>query len=52
MIATGTALIFTGWVLICPGEWKGSVGGFTLTLACVGSCLIAVGMLTVVQARN
>ena len=52
VIATGTALIFTGWILISSGKCKRGMGGFTRSLAWVGCYLIAVGMLTVVQARH
>jgi hypothetical protein len=52
VIATGALLIVTGWTLISPGKWKPRGGGITGAMAFVGSCMIAVGMVTVVQARN
>ena len=52
MIATGSALIVTGWILVMPGKWKMRAGRITGALSFVGSGLIAAGMLTVVQGRN
>jgi len=52
VIATGAALIVIGWILISPGKWKPQAGRLTSALAFVGMCMIAVGMVTVVQGRN
>jgi hypothetical protein len=52
IIATGTVLMVAGWILISPGKWKPQAGRITAALGFVGSCMIAVGMVTVVQARN
>lgn len=52
MIATGALLMFAGWILISPGKWKPKAGRVTQAMAFVGSFMIAVGMVTVVQARN
>jgi len=52
MTATGVGLIVLGWILISVGRWKANRGRITAVLAIVGSCMVAVGMLTVVQSRN
>ena len=41
-----------GWVLISPGKWMRRAGGLRGAMVVVGTCMIAFGMVTVVQARN
>ena len=53
VIAVGAALMVIGWFLVSPGgKWSPRAVYIKSALGLVGCCMIAVGMVTVVQARN